>query len=148
MWVELVQPYALLGLLLLPAFVLLNQASRSHLPADRRRTARIIRLLVVSLLVVAAAGPRIVQSADRLAVAFLLDYSDSVSPEVREEAVNWVRQAVATMTDRDSAAIIVFGEHAQIDRPLSTFRELPAVSSVVGGGHTNVAEAIRLGVGL
>lgn len=146
MWFELVQPTALLGLLLLPVFVLLHRVSRSHLPADRRRLALGLRLAVVVLLVLAASGPRVVQTTDRLAVAFLLDQSDSVGPEMREVALSWVRQAVASMNDRDSAVVIVFGEHAQIDRPLGNFRELPAVTSVVSGSHTNIAEAIRLGL--
>src|SRR5438874_11675410 len=124
MSLELVQPYALLGLLLLPVFVLLHRVSRSHLPSNRRRTALALRLLVVGLLVVAASGPRIVQRADQLAVAFLIDSSDSVPPEVREQAVNWVRRAVASKSDQDRSAVIAFGEHAQIDKPLGSFNDL------------------------
>jgi Mg-chelatase subunit ChlD len=146
MWFEFTQPLALLGLLLLPLFFFLNRVSRSHLPVARRRLATIVRLLVITLLVVAMAGPRIVRSADRLSVAFLLDYSDSVSAETRAEYVNWVRQALGAMTDRDQAAIIVFGEHAQLERPLSSVKELTSITSVVPGSHTNVAEAIRLGM--
>src|SRR6266496_2482778 len=106
MSLELVQPYALLGLLLLPIFVLLHRASRSRLPSKRRRTALALRLLVV-----AASGPRIVQSTDQLAVAFLIDSSDSVPPGVREQAVNWVRQALASKSDRDRSVVIAFAEH-------------------------------------
>ena len=146
MSLEFVQPYALAGLLLLPIFVLLHRTSRSHVPADRRRLALGIRLAVVSLLVLALSGPRIIQSADRVAVAFLLDQSDSISPESREAALGWVRQALAGRRDRDQAALIVFGEHAQIERPLGIFQELPGITSVVAGGHTNIAEAIRLGL--
>jgi Mg-chelatase subunit ChlD/uncharacterized membrane protein len=143
---EIVQPAALFGLLLLPLFVLLNRFSRSHLPADRRRLALFVRLVVVALLVVAASGPRLVQSADRLATAFLLDFSDSISPDVREQAVAFVRKALAAKQDGDQSVVIAFGEHAQVDQPLTTSRELNDVSSVVPGGHTNIAEAIRLGL--
>ena len=146
MSLELVQPYALLGLLLLPVFALLHRVSRSHLPTNRRRTALALRLAVVSLLVVAASGPRVVQSTDQLAVAFLVDSSDSVPPQVREQAVSWVRQALAAKSDRDRSVVIAFGEHAQIDRPLGNFNDLPGITSVVDGGHTNIAEAIRLGL--
>jgi Mg-chelatase subunit ChlD len=145
-WLELVQPIALLGLLLLPVFVVLHRSSRSHLPADRRRIALIIRLVVIGLLVFALAGPRVVQSADRLAVAFLLDHSDSVAPEAREQALNWVRQALASKRERDQAVVIAFGQHAQVERPLGNFNELAGVTSLVDGGHTNIAEAIRLGI--
>lgn len=146
MWLEIVQPYALLGLLLLPIFVLLNVVSRSHLPADRRRLALAIRLLVVSLLVLGLSGPRVVQTTDSLAVAFLLDHSDSVSPDVRQQELTWINQALASMKDKDQAVIVAFGEHAQIERPLGKLHELAAVTSVVAGGHTDIAEAIRLGL--
>jgi Ca-activated chloride channel homolog len=143
---EIVQPVALFGLLLLPLFVLLNRFSRSHLAAHRRRVALLVRLVVVALLVFAASGPRLVQSADRLATAFLLDFSDSVSPDVREQAVAFVRQALLAKRDGDQAVVIAFGEHAQVDQPLGSFREISGVTSVVPGGHTNIAEAIRLGL--
>jgi Mg-chelatase subunit ChlD len=146
MTLELLEPAALLGLLLLPIFVLLHRVSRSHLPVERRRVALFVRLLVVSLLVLSAARPRLVQTADRLAVAFLLDYSDSISLDVREQAADFVRKALASMSDRDSAVVIVFGEHAQIDQPLGNLRELASISSVVAGSRTNIAEALRLGL--
>lgn len=146
MSIELLEPAALLGMLLLPVFILLHRVSRSHLPVERRRVALVVRLIVVALLVLTAARPRIVQTADQLAVAFLLDYSDSVSPDVREQAVGFVRGALASMSGRDSAVVIVFGEHAQIDQPLGNFHELAAVNSVVAGGRTNIAEALRLGL--
>src|SRR5437868_2701679 len=134
MWLELLQPMALLGLLVLPVFILLHRASRSHLPADRRRIALVVRLVVVSLLILAASTPRIVQTTDQLAVAFLVDYSDSVSPEMRESAVSFIRQALASKGEHDKSVIIAFGEHAQIDKPLGEFRDYAGVTSVVQGG--------------
>ena len=145
---EIVQPMALFGLLLLPLFVLLNRFSRSHLAAHRRRLALLVRLVVVALLVFAASGPRLVQAADRLATAFLLDFSDSVSANVREQAVTFVRQALVAKRDGDQAVVIAFGEHAQVDQPLGSFKEISGVNSVVSGGHTNIAEAIRTRAGV
>lgn len=143
---DLAQPVALVGLLLLPLFVLIQRVSRSHLPLERQRMALTLRLMAVALLVLAASGPRIIHTADRLAVAFLLDYSDSVSPEARNQAVAWVRQALAAMRPQDQAAVIVFGTHAQIEQPLGHLRDLPPISSVVDGSHTDIAEAVRLGL--
>jgi Mg-chelatase subunit ChlD len=144
MWIELVQPLALWGLAVLPLFLLLHLFTRSHLPLDRRVLALVFRLLAVTLLVFSMANPRVIRSAESQAVAFLLDYSDSVAPDVREQEVAWVRQAMSAMSDRDQSMVIVFGEHAAIDHPLSNARELAPVSTVVGGGETNISEALRL----
>ena len=141
---DLTQPPALLLLGLLPLFWLIDRASRTHLPRKRRRLVLWVRLAVIALLVVGLAGPRVTGQADRQAVAFLVDVSDSVTPELRERQLAWLREAMNGMGERDQAAVIAFGDGAVVERPLSGTRQASPIASIVGGGKTDIASAIRL----
>jgi hypothetical protein len=141
---DFAQPLALLLLLLLPAFWLIDRISRTHLPRKRRRLVLAVRMLVVALLVLGLAGPRYIGQADEQAVAFLVDVSDSVTPPMRERQLAFMRDATAEMTDRDKSAVIAFASQAVVERPLSGPRPIGPVASIVEGGRTDLAGAIRL----
>ena len=97
MSIDFTQPLALALLLVLPAFWLIDRASRTHLPRRRRRLVLWVRLVVVTLVVLALAGPRMIGQADQQAVAFLVDVSDSVTPEMRARQLQWLRDAMNGM---------------------------------------------------
>ena len=78
MTLDFTQPLALLLLLVLPAFWLIDRVSRTHLPRKRRQLVLVVRMLVAALMILGLAGPRIIGQADEQAVAFLVDVSDSV----------------------------------------------------------------------
>src|SRR4051812_3481080 len=141
---DFTQPLALLLLLILPAFWLIDRISRTHLPIQRRRLVLGVRMLVVALLIVGLAGPRVIGRAEEQAVAFLVDVSDSVTPAMRERELSFLRDATAAMTDRDRVAIIAFGDTAVVERPLSAVRTVAPIASIVDGGKTDIGGAIRL----
>jgi uncharacterized membrane protein len=138
-------PLALLLLLLLPYFVWLSRP-RAH--RWREWTTLAVRLLIVTFLVLSLAGSRLVRAADDLAVVFLIDASDSVSPSDLAEAESFVREAIAGMGARDQAAVVVFGANALVERPMSGLAEVGPILSTPQTWHTNIAEAIRLGMAL
>jgi Ca-activated chloride channel family protein len=144
MTIDFVQPLALLLLLVLPAFWLIDRVSRTHLPRQRRRLVLGVRITVAALMILGLAGPRIIGRADEQAVAFLVDVSDSVTPPMRERQLNFVRDAMTAMTDRDRATVIAFGSQSVVERPLSTARTISPVASIVDGGNTDIGGAIRL----
>ena len=144
MTIDFTQPLALLLLLLLPAFWLIDRVSRTHLPRKRRRLVLAVRMLVVALLVLGLAGPRYIGQADEQAVAFLVDVSDSVTPPMRERQLAFMREATAEMTDRDKTAVIAFASQAVVEHPLSGPRPVGPVASIVEGGRTDLAGALRL----
>ena len=144
MSIDFTQPLALALLLVLPAFWLIDRASRTHLPRRRRRLVLWVRLVVVTLVVLALAGPRMIGQADQQAVAFLVDVSDSVTPEMRARQLQWLRDAMNGMAERDQAMIVAFGDQAVIERPLSSSREVSPIASVVGGGKTDLSAGIRV----
>ncbi|MCA9924685.1 MAG: VWA domain-containing protein, partial [Anaerolineales bacterium] len=141
-------PLALLLLLLLPYFVWLGRPRKTAVRRWREWTSLVLRLLILSLLVLSLAGTQIVRAADELAVVFLVDASDSISPEQAAQAEAFVQTAVAGMTPTDQAAVILFGANALVERPMSGLAELAPITSVPQRLHTDLAEAIRLGLAL
>ncbi|MCC6174387.1 MAG: VWA domain-containing protein [Chloroflexi bacterium] len=141
---DFTQPLALLLLLILPAFWLIDRVSRTHLPLQRRRLVLGVRLAIVGLLILGLAGPRAIGRADEQAVAFLVDVSDSVTPPMRERELAFLRDAMAGMNERDRAAVVAFGGQAVLDQPLGPARSVRPIASIVDGSKTDIAGAIRL----
>jgi uncharacterized membrane protein len=104
--------------------------------------------MIIALLTLSLAGTQIVRAADELAVVFLVDNSDSIGPEQAAEAEQLVRTAIEGMGPTDQAAVILFGANALVERPMSGLAELAPISSVTQQLHTDLAEAIRLGMAL
>jgi uncharacterized membrane protein len=140
-------PLALLLLLAIPYFVSLGRP-RSRANRWRERTSLGLRLAILLLLILSLAGTQMVRAADDLAVVFLVDASDSIRPDQAEQAEAYVRQAIDSMGPSDRAAVVVFGANALVDRPMSGLAELAPIASIPQSLHTDVAEAIRLGLAL
>ena len=142
-------PLALLLLLTLPYFVWLGWPRAARRPRrGRALTAVVVRVLLIMLVVLGLAGTQAVRAADELAVVFLVDGSDSITPVQFAAAETYVREAMAVMGAADQAAVVVFGANAVVDRPMSGLADLAPISSVPQGLHTDLAEAIRLGLAL
>ncbi len=146
-------PLALILLIFIPYFVWLGrpkvQARQSRLAGHWREwTSLVLRLLIIALLILSLAGSQLVRAADDLAVVFLVDGSDSIRPEQAEQAETLVRGTIEQLAPNDQAAVIVFGSNALVERPMSGLAELAPVTSVPQTLHTDIAEAIRLGLAL
>jgi hypothetical protein len=149
-------PLALILLLFIPYFIWLGRPktpttgpSRARLSGHWREwTSLTLRLLIILLLVLSLAGSQLVRAADDLAVVFLVDGSDSIRPEQAAQAETIVRAAIEQLSPTDQAAVIVFGSNALVERPMSGLAELAPVTSVPQTLHTDIAEAIRLGLAL
>lgn len=140
-------PLALLLLLLVPYFVWLGWPRLTH----RRRRDSLslaLRLLIVALIIFGLAGLQTVQAADKLAVIFLIDASDSIDASARAQAIAYVQGALHDMTPNDRAGIVVFGRNALVERPASVVDTFEGIASTPVGLETNLAEAIRLGMAM
>jgi uncharacterized membrane protein len=140
-------PLALLLLLVLIPIIYWG-LPRTRFRRTRDSASLILRCLLVTLVVLALAGTQIVRAADRLAVVFLVDASDSMSAPAREAQIAYLRDALARMTPDDEAAVVVFGSNALVERALSAVRELPNLRSAPVTSNTDMAEALRIGLGL
>jgi uncharacterized membrane protein len=140
-------PGALWLFLLLPIFAAIGWPRFAY-RRTRDAISLIIRLLLVALLIVGLAGIQVQQTADNLAVVFLVDVSDSVSAQLRSAALDYVRAASATMSERDQAAVVLFGANALVEIPMTDRLELVQAGADPVRLNTDLAEAMRLGLAL
>jgi uncharacterized membrane protein/Mg-chelatase subunit ChlD len=134
-------------LLLLPLWAAALLVPR-RLSFARFWSSLLLRTLVLLGLILALAGAQLVYPVGTVTTVFLLDGSDSVSLSQRSRAETFVQQALERMPNEDRAALVVFGQHALVERPPSGDRALGQVAAQPGGGATNVEEAVQLGLAL
>lgn len=140
-------PLALVLLLAIPIVLYIGWPRQAY---RRRRdgVSLALRVTIMALLALALAGTQISRAADKLAVIFLLDVSDSVNLETQQAQLEYVRQSLQSMGPDDVSGVIIFGANAVPERPVSAVRELPAIQSSPVKSNTDIAEAIRLGLAL
>jgi Ca-activated chloride channel family protein len=142
----------LLGLLpvSLGLVYVLWRKSRVYLPLLRRQLALGLRALGITLLVLVLSGPKLQLNASDLAIAVLLDRSDSISPAQRAQEEAWLAAMLAHKSARDQVAVVGFAGDATLERPLSADPSPPVLSedSTLQGSRTDIAAAIRLGLGV
>ncbi len=149
MGVSFEAPLALL--LLVPAMVLtiaLYLGARRRLGAGRRRLALLVRTVLLVALVFALAGFRIVLPVDRLATVFVVDLSDSVGNEGREDALAFLRETLDVIPPGDVAGIVAFGKEALVERLPSDLDEIDRLASTPVRSATDVGSALRLATAL
>jgi len=139
-------PLALLLLLIIPYLIWLARPRRAA--GGREWLALALRLAIIALLTLGLAGTRLVRAADELALVFLVDASDSVGTEQAEQAEAYVRGVVERMGPDERAAVVLFGANALVERPMSGLADLAPVTTIPLSLHTDLAEAIRLGLAL
>lgn len=140
-------PNALFLLLLLPVVIVIGWP-RLSFRWRRDAVSLIMRLLLVTLIILGLAGIQVHRVANKLAVIFLIDASDSIPPAMQSDAVDYVRDAAETMTEQDQAAVIVFGADALVEIPITERLELVQIGSDPIRINTDLAEAMRLGLAL
>jgi len=149
MGVSFETPLALL--LLVPALALtiaLYLGARRRLGAGRRRLALIVRTVLLVALVFALAGFRIVLPVDRLATVFVVDLSDSVGNDGREDALAFLRETLDVIPDGDVAGIVAFGKEALVERLPSDLDEIDRLASTPVRSATDIGAALRLATAL
>ncbi len=140
-------PQALLMLLALPVAAWIGWPRRRFQRA-RGWVSLFLRLLILLLVILALAGASLVRTADRLAVVFLLDRSDSVDEAGRAVQVAALADALAAMPPGDEAAVVVFGANALVERPMSPSADIGPMRSTPITGNTDLEEALSLGMAL
>lgn len=142
-------PIALLWLLLVPFIIVIGWPSHGY---NRKREifSLSVRLILCLSLILALAGLEI---ADRnrstsLAVVFVLDVSDSMSAQALSAAQIYIQQALASLGPNDQSALIVFGKEALVEYRMSTRREFTGIKSIPITNHTDLSQAIYLGLAL
>src|SRR5919204_2666047 len=102
-WLLPLLPLSLLGVWFL------WHTSRAYMPPLRRRASLSLRMAVTTLVCLVIASPLVQLRADQVAVAVLLDRSDSISPAAKAEEEQWLAKALASKNSKDQVAGITFG---------------------------------------
>jgi len=131
---------------LIAYFAWLVRRSLADLSPLRRRLALAMRVLVVTLLVLALAGLQVVRFNRDLAVMFVVDYSDSVGAPAKDSASKYINTAIAKRKPRDLWGAVVFGNEAYIEMAPGNAPTLGKIQTVPRTEFTDIAAAIRLAV--
>jgi len=134
-------------LLLVPALLITfvpHLAARRRIGAVRRRAALAVRTLLLTALVFALAGFQLVLPVDRLATVFVVDLSDSVGNEGRENALAFLRESLVAMPDGDAAGVVAFGGDALVERLPEELRTIDRIRSTPVTRATDIGGALRL----
>ncbi len=140
-------PVWLWALLVLPVLAVVGLRATGRVRPRQHRVATALRVVAVGLLVLALAAPRVETAGDGVDVAFLVDDSDSVGGADRD-AEDWIREAVATRDDDDRAALALFGAEGRLEYSLRDDPPSGGFATVVDGGSTDIASALRLAQGV
>lgn len=140
--------HPLLLLALLPlgwAICAIGRPRLRRLPWLRALATLLLRLLVLTLLLVALAEPRATMAAAGVNVVFVVDRSASVGPVARQMEDAWISSALRGMGVDDRASLVAFGATASWSGRLIG-RSLP-VFPAEGNDGTDIAAALRLALG-
>lgn len=124
-----------------PWLALARQSGPAALARERRRLWA--RCLLLTLLVAALAGPRLVSTVQRQAVLFVLDASDSVGPALAD-GEDWVRRALNGKAPSDLAGVVTAGSRALVEEPPDTAPVFHRVQTDPGTEASDLPAALRL----
>ena len=134
-------------LLLVPVLLVTfvpHLAARRRIGTVRRRVALAVRTVLLAALVFALAGFQLVLPVDRLATVFVVDLSDSVGSDGRENALAFLRESLAAMPEGDAAGVVAFGKDALVERLPEEVRQIDRIRSTPVTAATDVGAALRL----
>lgn len=116
----------------------------SGMMRGRKRLAFALRFLLAGALIFALSGPESRRRNEGTCTIFLLDRSDSISDADRAKQIQFVDDALKSLSPNDLASVIVFGKEPSVETSAARLTNLGRVQSVVDGSSSDLAAAIRL----
>ncbi|MER3559698.1 MAG: hypothetical protein C4336_09820 [Armatimonadota bacterium] len=110
----------------------------------RRRLILALRMLVILLIVFALAGWHGGVPLRQVCTVFVVDHSAGVSDSARQQAWDYLKQAIANAPESALSGWVVFGDDAHIDAMPGQHRTLPPIYSRPNPDGTDIASALRL----
>jgi uncharacterized membrane protein/Mg-chelatase subunit ChlD len=148
MSITFIYPASLWLFLLVPLTVLLAWIGPRRPTRPRFWSGLVLRVVLLSLIILALAGIQLRLQADNLTAVFVLDVSDSIDADARKAGETFIREAIQAMPSGDKAAIVVFGEDALVERLASEESSLTGIASVPVTTRTDIARALQLALAL
>lgn len=149
MSVTFLQPWFLLALIgLLVLIRIWKKGTLAPTAGSKSVSFLVLRGVTLLLVILALSDPRLLFPSDRVNLFFLLDMSESVSPEGRDSALNYLRQSLTGMGKEDRAGLILFGKGAHVESELKNPFSLSDLKSQIDGQATDIRGALQLAAGL
>lgn len=114
--------------------------------APKRRPG-LFRLLFIGLLLLAILAPVLPYPARNQAVLFIADLSASTR-SARPAMERFIREAIATKQPDDLAGVLVVGEDAALEAPISAAPQFTGFTTVLRPDWSDLARGLRLGAAL
>ncbi len=133
-------------LLLIPALLcvyLLHRKYRLRTVSIKRNVSLALRLIVTALVVLALASPTIISAADAPSRWIIMDVSDSARG-VMGDMENRIADEIENSDGKERLGVIVFGNGAMVETPLSDEPVFGGVHAAVGGEASDLDSALRL----
>ncbi|NNG00027.1 MAG: VWA domain-containing protein [Desulfobacteraceae bacterium] len=135
-------------LILVPViWVILLRVSRQPLSRSQLAWTGGMRTLLVMILAVILADPRMVKPTDRVNLFFCLDISDSIAGDEMARALSFIRRTTHGMSDDDHAGLIVFAREPSVEIDLTRHFEVADIQSSVNRNYTDLAKALQTAIG-
>ncbi len=103
--------------------------------------------MLLILLGLTLADPRMLKSTDQVNLFFCLDRSESVGTKSEQAAMAFMEQAITDMEQDDQAGLIVFGKQPSLETELKSDFTPQTIRSQVDTNFTNLYEALQLALG-
>ncbi|MBN1517466.1 VWA domain-containing protein [Candidatus Sumerlaeota bacterium] len=136
--------YILLLLIPLLILTLWPGLRLSGMSKGRRNTALALRCLVFTLIVFSLAEAQWQRKSDQLTTVFVFDDSDSIPPEKKKEAYEFIQQAVENKPKKDRVGLVIFATDASIEYSPRERLENIDQRSIVRRNQTNIAGGLQL----
>ena len=118
-------PLFLLLLASIPLLMIIHRATRVEASRWRKLTTLILRVVAVLCFVLALAGLRKNDREDVLAVAFLLDVSDSVPTFEQHTGIALINEAIDELEPTDLYSVVPFAAQSAVSAPIRPKTDQP-----------------------
>ncbi len=115
--IEFTHPWFFGLLLSLPLLALASRRSLADMTPNQRRACLAMRVLILSLLILALAGVRWRINSNDLTVLCLVDDSASISHEARKQARDFIASSLPSHRSGDEAGVVGFARGAEVWQP-------------------------------
>ncbi len=142
------RPWLLLFLFAVPIIPVLRRFFSGGEAMDRRQRAVVIlRMIIIFLLALAAAGPGITAPSDKVETMFVLDVSDSMGSRGAEDGLAMINAFLGGMKGDDSAGLVTVSSDAVTEIPSRPGGAPFEAGARHDGGRSRLSEGLYAAAG-
>jgi len=124
-------PFFLILLAAIPILILIQLRTSVIAAKWRKRITFFLRCAAILCAILALANLQRTDKEQRLAVAFLLDISDSIEPSQQEDAINQINAAIVKLKSNDQFGVISFAQESSVLIGMGPAHKQPSLTLAV-----------------